>query len=748
MKRKVYSITLFLFLSFFVHAQQRIGNVKGTVTEKDDAGDILPLIGANVYWNGTVQGTVTDESGTFSIEKIDDTSILIISYIGYQNDTIDVADKNYIEVNLKASVSIDEVEIAYRRKSTEISRLDPLKVEKIGEKELLKAACCNLSESFETSPGVDVSFTDAITGTRQIQMLGLAGPYTQITRENMPDVRGLSALYGLTYIPGTWVESIQLNKGTGTVINGYESIAGQINTELRKPESADRLYLNVYGNESGRMEGNANIAHVFKQDNLSTALLLHGKTSSIKHDRNNDGFLDHPLGNQFIGLNRWKYYGEKGIRAQLGLKATRIDNTGGQLDFDPTRESTNSTGWGMHLITERYEGWAKIGKTYEEMPWKTIGLQLSGASHTQESYFGLNNYDARQNTLYINSIYQDIFSNTNHTFRTGASFQYDDFIEELNDTVFKRTEFTPGIYFEYTFTHVEKFSAVAGIRTDYHNLYGLFVTPRLHVRYAIAENTILRASGGRGLRTASIISENSGLLASSRDIIILGNDNKNPYGLKPEIAWNTGVNLTQYFTLDYRDGTISFDFYHTNFINQVVVDHDQRPWATVFYNLDGRSYSNSFQAQLDYELIKRLDFRLAYRMFDVKTTYNGKLMQKPLIAKHRAFVNIAYQTRKYWRFDITANWQGEKRIPSTNSNPETYQLPGYSPDYVLMNAQISKEWREKFEIYAGVENLLDYKQEKPILSSEDPFSPYFDSSLIWGPIFGRNTYVGLRYYLK
>ncbi|MCG8697054.1 MAG: TonB-dependent receptor, partial [Bacteroidales bacterium] len=634
----------------------------------------------------------------------------------------------------------------HRRKSTELSMFDPIKYEKMGEKELLKAACCNLSESFETNPSVDVSFTDAVTGTRQIQLLGLAGPYTQITRENMPDVRGLSSVYGLTYTPGPWIESIQLNKGTGSVANGYESIAGQINVELRKPEDADRLYLNLFANESGRTEVNANLAHRFKNEKWSTGLLLHGKDNSFQHDNNNDSFLDHPLGNTFIGVNRWKYVGDNGMRVQLGVKLTSIDKEAGQ--YDELGVSTGYPTWKMNLEINQVEGWSKIGKVYADKPWKSQGLQLSGSFHQQESRFGNNEYNASQSSIYVNYLYQGIISNTKHKFRTGISFKYDDYKEELNHSSYDRMELVPGIYGEYTYTHLEKFATVAGLRFDHHNHYGLFVTPRLHLRYAIVEKSVLRASVGYGYRTANVLAENNSLLASSRQIIIEGDDSNKPYGLNIEQAWNYGINFTQKFILDYRGGSISFDLYRTNFVNQIVVDLDQNPQQAVFYNLNGRSYSNSFQSQFDYEVINRLDVRLAYRWYDIKTTYAGDLQQKPLIASHRAFANFAYQSRKHWKFDYTLNWQGRKRIPNTSANPVQYQLDEYSPSFIVMNAQVSKSWREVFEVYLGVENLLNYKQKDPIIASGEPYSEYFDATMIWGPVFGRKIYGGLRYMLK
>lgn len=749
MKRQRNSIliVLLIFFPYMLVGQENISrSIRGKVLE-DHEGHKHPLPGASVYWLGTSTGTATNEEGEFKLKRIPENSLLVISFIGFKTDTIDVSAEKEISVELLSSADLEEVEVVRRQKSSQISMLESQKVEVISEKELLKAACCNLSESFETNPSVDVSFTDAVTGTRQIQMLGLAGPYTQITRENMPDIRGFSSIYGLTFTPGTWVDAIQLIKGTGSVVNGYESIAGQINIDLRNPATMDKLYLNVYGNEKGRIEANANIG-IDVTDKLGTGIMLHVNNSSIKHDRNNDGFMDSPLSQQYIFLNRWELYSDKGLHFQVGIKGTFITKNGGQVDFNPDTDEGTTNAWGMHMGIQRMEAWAKLGKVNQEKPWQSVGFQVSGVTHKQDSYFGLTNYDASQNSFYANLLYQSILGNENHKFKTGLSFQYDNYGEVLNQNNYDRVEAVPGTFFEYAYSSSDKFNLVAGARIDYHNLYGLFYSGRLHLRYALAKRTILRASVGNGHRTANIFSENSGLFASSRQFIVSGDGSIKPYGLDQESAWNFGLSLTQHFTLDYREGIVSADFFRTEFVNQVVVDLDQSTQEVNFYNLDGSSFSNSFQIQLDYELIKRLDMRIAYRWYDVKTTYSGDLLNKPLIAKNRAFINLAYETRNHWKFDYTLNWQDHKRIPSTSSNPEQYRLEDQSPQFFLMNAQVSKSFSEKWEVYVGAENILNFKQSNPILASDDPFGPYFDASLIWGPVFGRNIYFGARFKLK
>jgi outer membrane receptor for ferrienterochelin and colicins len=702
------------------------------------------VVGANVYWLNTSLGTTTDVKGEFVIDRTSISNKLVVSFVGFKNDTILVSSAK-VKVLLKSAVDLDEVNIVKRQKSTQISYLDPLKKETLGKPELQKAACCNLSESFETSPSVDVSFTDAVTGTKQIQMLGLAGPNVQITRENIPDVRGISSINGLTYVPGAWIESIQLNKGTGSVVNGFESIAGQINVELIKPETADRFFVNMYANQGGRLEGNLSLTKRFKNKKWSTGLLLHGVNHTIENDRNHDNFMDNPIGQGFIALNRWKYTGEHGGEMQFGVKAVYHDKTGGQLS---TVQLDNTTKWVFENTNKRIDAWTKIGKVYEDTPWRSVGLQLAGTYEQLFTKFGSTTYDAQQQSGYANLIYVSIIGNTNHTIKTGASFMYDDYAESLQKIDYNRTEVVPGVFGEYTYSVTEKFSTVVGLRADHNSLFGGFVTPRAHMRWAPSEKMVYRLSAGRGQRTPNAIAENIGLLASNRKIIIPLIFENQSFGANPEVAWNFGANVTRTFKLDYREGSVSVDVYRTHYENQLVIDLDANPQEIRFYNLTGESYATAIQAQVDYELFPRLDMRVAYRWNDVKTTYHDTLLEKPFVAKHRAFINFGYETKKVWKYDLTLNWQGSKRLPATISNPLEFQAAQKSPSFLLVNGQVSKTWKEFFEVYVGVENLTNVQQKKAIIQSDNPDGEYFDSSLIWGPIFGRNIYLGFRYTIK
>jgi hypothetical protein len=617
----------------------------------------------------------------------------------------------------------------------------------ISSKDLLKAACCNLSESFETNPSVDVSYSDAVTGSKQIQLLGLAGIYTQLTVENLPGPRGIATPLGLNSIAGPWIESIQLSKGTGSVANGFESIAGQINVELKDPQTSEKLFLNGYLNGMGKTDLNANIAQHLNEK-WSTIFLLHDDFLYNKVDENKDGFRDLPTGNLFSAINKWKYDNQKGLQIHFGAKLLTDDKTGGEMNYNVSDKLTTNS-YGLGIKTNRYEGFAKIGYIFPEKKYQSIGLQLSGFDHQQDSYFGLINYNAHQSNFYSNLIYQSIVGNSAHKFRTGLSLTADKYNELYKTETFKRNEVVPGAFFEYTYTMNEKFSAVAGLREDHNSLYGWFTTPRLNIRYAPLKGTTIRLSAGRGQRTANIFAENMGVLVSARTVnIIADNTNKAAYGLSPEVAWNKGISIDQKFKLFERDAMLSFDFFRNDFTNQVVVDlEDAR--QIKFYNLNGKSFSNSFQSELNLAPLKDLDVRLAYRWFDVETTYDAKLLEKPFTAKNRAFANFGYAI-KGWKFDYTINYVGQKRIPSTGENPLKYRMPDYSPGYISMNAQVSRSFgkNKSFEIYVGGENLTNYFQKNVILAADAPFGEYFDASMIWGPVTGRLMYGGFRYKIK
>ncbi|KXH83111.1 TonB-dependent receptor domain-containing protein [Chryseobacterium kwangjuense] len=642
---------------------------------------------------------------------------------------------------------IDGVVVTGSKAATALSKKEAGLVFNIDKKELLKAACCNLSESFETNATVDVSFSNAVTGTKQLKMLGLDQKYTSLTKELLPEIRGLASAYGLNFIPGRWIESIQLTKGGSTVTNGYESITGQINTELLKNAKEPETSLNIFADFNGRAE--ANITSVSPiNDKWSQTFLLHGNGTFGDTDMNDDTFLDRPKGTQINAAYLLNYNDleKSGFGSHFGINFIRDERTAGQIGFDKNLAQDKQSPYGVGIDISRFQVWNKTGYVFKGKPYQSLGWMNQYVYHQQDSFFGLRNYAGKQHTYYSNLIFESIIGNTNHKYKAGASFLYDGYEETYLKDDIRRNEIVPGIFAEYTLTGL-KYTLVAGARADFHNLAGTQFTPRLNFKYDFTPQTILRLSAGRGFRTANVFAENQQYFASNRNIQILQNGG-NIYGLKPEIAWNYGASLQQEFKLFGRKSSIVADFFRTDFQDQVLVDLDRSPQQLTFYNLEGKSFANSFQTQWDFTPFKNFDVRLAYKYYDVQADYLDGRREVPFMAKHRGFVNLAYATNKndkggFWSFDTTLNWVGKQRLPDTSSNPAEFQLPVYSESYAVLNAQISRNFNKKIRAYLGGENLTSYYQKNAIVDFRNPFGNYFDGGMVYAPIMKANFYVGL-----
>jgi outer membrane receptor for ferrienterochelin and colicins len=691
-----------------------------------------PIPGAIVYFPGKKMGTSTDTLGRFSLLKPDSVHLLIADMLYYYADTIDLDKETptfYLKdktIELRESIFYGEDE-AHR-----YSVLNPQLVEELNEREFLKAACCNLSESFSTNATVDVNYSDAVTGAKSIQMLGLDGRYVQITTELLPSIRGLASPFGLSYIPGTWLESLQISKGAGSVVNGYEAMTGQINLELRKPYAADRLLLNVYVNHMGRVEGNANLSFRIGK-RWSNITLLHGDYFNTITDMNNDGFLDMPLIKTESFVHRWQYFGKR-IETQFGVKGLHELRNGGTSAF--YRQDSLAPQYGVQMTTWRGEGFAKFGIVFPETEWRSIGMQANFVYHNQYGFIGLNGYTGIQKSGFFNFIYQSIFGNTKHKFRTGASFMYDDYNETYSNINLKRTELVPGGFFEYTLDNLKGITVVAGGRLDYHNLFGLMPSPRMHLKWEITKGLLFRIAGGRGWRVPNVFADNISMLVTSRNIQINNNI------IQPEIAWNYGASLQYVFKINKRDATLVADFFRTDFSNQLIINREAENML-VFSTLSGPSFSNVFQFNFNMEPIKKFDIRVAYKFQDVRATYNGMLKTVPLVPMHRVLLNLGYTTPQYgFSFDFTTHFTGNSRMPSI-TDPNFSSLNGATPWYVILNAQITKSFKI-LDVYFGCENITNYTQHVPLVDAGNPFGNKFDATLVYAPIFGRMFYGGIR----
>ncbi len=737
----LYTLILFPFLVYSQH------NIKGTILDNSNN----PIFGANIYWKIASNGTNSDENGNFEIVKNNNNHTLVISFIGYKTQEVLVKNSNSLTIILIAENELKTINIKARKQSSSRPSYFIKNIINVNKAELLKAACCNLAESFETNPSIDINFTDALTGTKQIKMLGLTSPYIQIVQENIPNIRGAAQTFGLSFTPGTWVESIQITKGAGSVINGYESISGQINAELVKPSTDKKLFVNAYSSLNGRLELNTHFNRKISEK-WDTGLYLHGDTRNKKIDDNNDSFLDAPLTKQVNIMNRWQYTDtEKGWISFINFRYLNDHKQSGQTKFNPDIHKKSTDFWGSEIESERFEASTKLGYVFPNLPYKSFGLQLAYSHHKQNSYFGLKDYNIKHENLYANFIFNSIITNTKNKIILGLNAFYDNYDELVLTTNFNRVEKSFGTFFEYNYDNLDNLILSAGFRIDYHNLLKTFITPRLHLKYTPWETGTLRLSGGRGKRSPTIFSENQKLFGTNRAINIIDN-NGNFYGLKPEIAYNYGISYNQKFNLFDRKGDITFDFYKTDFKNQIVVDWEN-PSEISFYNVDKGGKANSFQLELNYSPFIHFNIRTAYKFQDITNNYISGEKQQPLQAKKRFFTNLSFQTHQTekganWKFDYTFNWQSKQRIPDTSIYSLNYLQQDFSGDHSTMNAQITKVFSPQFEWYFGGENLTNKKQNVPVLGADNPFGTNFDTSIVYSPVLGAMYYTGIRFNIK
>ena len=724
---KTYYIIILSFccITNIVNAQ-----IKGLI-QGADGSQKKPIYGAKIKLLQAKLGTVSREDGTFELvlpKELPDT--LVISAFGYNPDTLIVSKKDRftaLNILLYSDKLLPEILIEYRKNGHSISRLKTLHVEELTAIELRKAACCNLSESFETNASVDVNITDA----------GLDGVYTQIQMENIPYLRGLESAFGLSSLSGTWIESIQITKGTGNVVNGYESMAGLVNLELKKPDEMEKIYLNVYQNIFGRSEFNFNKG-IILNPKWSTGFLGHVSSTYGNIDRNKDAFRDLPTGDNTAFMNRWAYKGKK-MEAQFGINFYRDRKVGGQTSFFRNEENqVDTVNYGVLINSKHIDIYGKTG-FFGKRPMQSLGIVYNIKHQEIDGFFGLKNFSGLEKRGYINVIYDDIIGTSDHKIKVGTSFVAIDISQKADTLSQKRMELVPGIFAEYTYTG-RRLTGVFGSRYDYHSIFREQFSPRVHLKYLLSEMTDLRFTAGKGWRVPNFIIDNISLLASSKQWIA-------PSETKPEISWNIGGSLVHEMKIFERKASISLDFYHTRFENQLIVDRDDAINAIVFSNLKNSSFSNSFQTEFSFSLIKNLDIRLAYKFLDVQAKYGNEMRQQVMIPRQRGFVNIAYITRnKRWEYDFTCSVFGPSRLPIQRdfSNDTILISDLKSPIYAMINAQITHIYK-KFDFYLGGENLTNSIQKNPIIDAANPFGSKFDATNIYMPITGINIYLGIRY---
>ena len=627
-------------------------------------------------------------------------------------------DIDSLQADTMMTQSLDNVTITSRRSGTR--RMGgAVNGVLINREELFKAACCNLGESFTTNPSVDVNYSDAATGAKQIKLLGLSGTYVQMLTENLPNFRGAAAPYSLDYVPGPWMNSIQVSKGSSSVRNGYESITGQIDIEYLKPDNDEGVTVNLYGGTLGRLEANAD-ANVHLDDKLSTEVLVHYQDDFGHHDVNNDGFLDQPNVRQWNLQNRWKWKGDHYL-FHGGFGMVKEKREGGQTHH--TAPDTHRL-YEIGVETERYEGYMKHAFILDPEHGTNIAVMGNASMHLLDANYGNKHYSVNQKNAYAQLLFETNFTEQ-HNLSTGLSLNYDYLTKEDKET-------TPGAYVQYTYNLNDKVVAMAGIRADHSSRYGTFVTPRFHLKLTPSEIVSLRLSAGKGYRTVHALAENNNLLASGRQLVI--------DDLEQERAWNYGISSSFYIPLFGKTLKLNAEYYHTHFSQQAVIDYDSNPSLIRITNLNGKSYSNTVQIDATYPVVQGLELTAAWRWNDVKCTYGGELMEKPLTSRYKGLVTASYKTPLgLWQVDATLQLNGGGRMPTPVNGlwDERFQA------YEQVSAQITR-WFRHFSVYIGGENLTAFRQKKTIINAEDPWSATFDPTMVWGPVHGAMFYAGIR----
>ena len=769
MKKIITTLTV-IFIGLLTAAAQ---NVAGRVV--DSKGE--PIVGATVYWDGTTVGAATDAEGHYEVYRVKEHNVLVATYLGYTDVAVEVAkDRSEVNFTLTEGVGIEEVVIEGTASGNFIRQGGIAKDEMISFAGLCKMACCNLAESFENSASVTVGYSDAVSGSRQIKMLGLAGTYTQILDENRPIMRGIGSPYGLNYTPGMWLNSIQVSKGVASVTAGHEAITGQINLEYRKPTDEQKFFLNLYFDNELKPEMNVAVPIALTKDKaLTTTVLLHYSGDTNEYDHNGDGFRDLPMAQQFNVANRWLYQAPNGTQWRWGWRFVDENREGGQMGYDHktmydqlVSEKPQTYGSDMH--NRGLNAYLKVGKPVGAAVWdeenqeearSSVAFVMDMDNFAMDSYFGRNTYNGLEQSVWGNLTYQHYFTGRSYL-TTGASMWVRHVEEDVKQAALPLQNYMdvlePGVFAEYTYNIKDKFSLVAGVRGDLSTIPGgvsesgeliateseFLLTPRMHLRYNFTEQTALRASAGLGSRRVMPFTDNIWMLGTNRTIV-----NSLQAGEDIEKAATMGASLTHTLSLvDYNDLTVSFDYFHTRFSNAVLADQETADNSIRLYALDGPAFANNWQVDVQWTPLEGLDIFTTFRYTDSKITKEldgvKHLVDRPLVGKFKGLVNVQYATKfRRWVFDFTAQLNGPMRLPALDGN---VMAADYSPVYPMFYGQVSHRIGQ-WDIYVGCENILNYMQHHPIIAADKPFSPDFNSSVVWGPLMGRKFYIGARFNL-
>jgi outer membrane cobalamin receptor len=735
---------LWMFSSSSVAALPALGDpdtLRGRV--RSSTNENSPIQGASVQWKGSKSGVFTDKQGRFVLVRPNGSDSLVCKSVGHKTVTLAVPDTTEIDIALLPE-SLSEVTVDAESGPTITKSV--IKTETISKKDLTKAACCSLAESFEKNPSVEVSFSDAVSGAKQIQLLGLRGVYTQFLIEAVPAVRSIEMPFGLDHIPGPFMESISISKGASSVTTGYEAMTGQINICMHNPRTAPALYVNAYANTMERYDVNLYGAQQLT-DELSTMTMAHVRKMDMGQDNNGDGFADIPTFRQANLVHRWLYNDDE-VEWQVFVRGILDSYASGQGVVHTSsvhHPGDSARSYDISTDIQRLETFVKVGllDPFDDLEEGSgLSLVAAGSVHEQNSAFGMRSTNGQQQTFQLRGIAALPFT-TEFKVVTGFSYLYDNVREAFTidgasvyGSRYDRIEHVPGLYAEATYEPSKDLTILGGIRNDWHNLYGARLVPRAHVKWNMNQFAVLRASAGRGWRAPAVINENLSSFINSRRVYFDST-------FRPEDSWNAGVSVSTYFSIAERPVTVDAEVYHTTFTNQLIVDYDRSVREVWVTNLDGTSYATNVLLQAMVSPMAALDVVGAIRWVDVQAPYNGLMQQRPMMSRLRFLGTVSFAP-KDWQFDATVSWNGAGRLPTTEGNIQRYRLDAEFPSYWRVNGQITRKFGQ-LEFYVGIENATNFIQSNPILGTDSPFGSYFDASLTWGPMDPQMVYTGVRY---
>ncbi len=738
---KIKHILLFyiFILSGSILAQNEQTGIKSQLVDQSGT----PIIGAWISINHTGPKVQTDENGYFILNTVTWPAHL----------DVDLGDENIVHVNVSdttaalkitANKVVELKEVVIKEKvNRELNTLETRNVETIGKREFQKAACCRLSESFDNSGSVSVSETDAVTGAKEMEILGLRGIYSLMTLDNMPDFSGINYPFALDMIPGTWLNQVAISKGISNAINGSNGFSGQVNIGLKNPFEEPPLFVNVYGNTMGRFEANVHLNKVLKNPAFATGLFVHGSKNFVKTDYNNDNYLDMPLSSQFNVLYKIAMNGLGPWESGLSVHFVKDQREAGQANVDPEHPYVAKSDAQRFAISGNtgFVGFDKEGRT--------MGFKYQYSNNLLDANYGALNYAGKQTKGYFQALYEDRFDEGNHIIYAGGSLLAEKLEQVISNGDYDRKEFVPGVYAEYSYNpeltadsrFVKRFGLVATIRADFHNLYGTQVAPTLTAKYNLSQDQVVRANIGKGYRTPYFFTDNISSFVNGRQFSIESE-------LEAEEAINYGVSYVLKSKIADRNFTFNGDLYQTSFQNQIIVDQETDLKSVRVSNLEGNSKTTSGLLSSSYDVIDGFNVKVAYKWNHIVFDQQGIEVHKMLVPKHRVLLALHYTTwDENWEFSNTTTWLGNQEyLVRTLENGNAIQERHEAKPYLTTNAQVTRKFKA-FDIYVGGENLTNERQKLPIQGMDNPQGSLFDVSQVYAPLMGIRGYVGLRWTL-